>query len=53
MGCIKSTTAVKGSVKKDVGSASTTYELYFAIGSMMNKVSLNNRKLSPVESQPA
>ena len=33
--------------------SSTTYELYFAIGSMVNKVSLNNRKLYPVESNPA
>ncbi len=34
-------------------ASSTTYELYFAIGSMVNKVSLNNRKLYPVESNPA
>ena len=30
--------------------AVTTYYQYFAIGAMMNKVSLNNRELKPVES---
>lgn len=29
------------------------YVWYFAIGSMMNKVSLNNREIFPIESKPA